>query len=200
MKARLLSTAVSAAILLAAGSALAHDAKYHVAQNTELKQFSGNELPSSAPANAEVPLWSNLLGHRFPATTASSEAQDYIDQAMMLTFGFNHAEAARSFRRAQEIDPSCAICFWGEALVLGPNINAPMDPGANAPALAALAKAKALADTASPREQALIAALENRYSADGDRAELDLAYADAMKRLPRSIPKTTTLPSSTPKR
>jgi tetratricopeptide (TPR) repeat protein len=188
MKSRLLSSAVSAAILIAAGSAFAHDAKYHVAQNTELKQFGGNELPRAKPKSAEVPLWPNLLGHRFEVSTSSTEAQDYIDQAMMLTFGFNHAEAARSFRQAQEIDPSCAICFWGEALVLGPNINAPMDPAANAPALAALEKAKALAGTASPREQALIKALDSRYAADGDRAELDLAYADAMTAVAAQYP------------
>ena len=148
MKSRLLSSAVSAAILIAAGSAFAHDGKYHVAQNTELKQFGGNELTPAAPKSAEVPLWPNLLGHRFETSTSSTEAQDYIDQAMMLTFGFNHAEAARSFRRAQEIDPSCAICFWGEALVLGPNINLPMQEDAVAPAYAAAQKAKALAGKA----------------------------------------------------
>ena len=47
---------------------------------------------------------------------------------MRLTFGFNHAEAARAFRAAQQLDPGCAMCYWGEALVLGPNINAPMFP------------------------------------------------------------------------
>jgi tetratricopeptide (TPR) repeat protein len=188
MNTRLLSSAISMAVLVTAGSAFAHDSKYHVAQNTELKQFSGHKLPASNSGKADVPLWSNLLGHHFPASTSSKEAQDFIDQAILLTFGFNHAEAARSFRRAQEIDPSCAICSWGEALVLGPNINAPMDPAANAPAMAALAKAKALAHSASPREQALIAALGHRYAAQGERSELDRAYADAMQAVAARFP------------
>src|SRR6185503_18082532 len=79
-------------------------------------------------------------------------------------------------------DPDCALCFWGEALAYGPNINAPMEPDAIASTLAALGKARALAGRASPAEQALIDALALRYSADpkADRAALDGAYADAM--------------------
>ncbi|HXV30076.1 MAG TPA: hypothetical protein VD840_07075 [Sinorhizobium sp.] len=188
MKTHLLSSALSAAILIAAAPAVAHDGQYHLAQNTELKQFGGNRLPPTADRDAKVPLWPNLTGHRFAASTASDEAQAYVDQAMMLTFGFNHAEAGRSFKQAQKIDPKCAICFWGEALVLGPNINAPMDPDANAAALAALAKAQALAGTASPRERALIAALASRYAPDTERAVLDQAYAHAMADVAASFP------------
>lgn len=188
MKTHLLSSALSAAILINAVPALGHDAKHHLAKNTELKQFGGNQLPTPATRGAQVPLWPSLTGHRFAGSTASREAQAYIDQAMMLTFGFNHAEAARSFKQAQTLDPSCAICFWGEALVLGPNINAPMDPDRNAAAMAAMAKASALAPSASPREQALIAALAHRYAPDADRPVLDQAYAHAMAEVTRKFP------------
>jgi tetratricopeptide (TPR) repeat protein len=177
-----LSTALTAAILVAAGPAFAHHDTIRLAQNTELKQFGGAEGPRAETRGTEIPLWDSLLGHRIVTSTKSDEAQAYIDQGIMLAFGFNHAEAARSFRRAQTIDPTCAICFWGEALVLGPNINAPMDPAANAPALAAIAKAQALAAGASQREQALIDALAARYALEGtaSRDALDEAYADAM--------------------
>ncbi|NRP72674.1 hypothetical protein ILFOPFJJ_03573 [Ensifer psoraleae] len=188
MKTHLLSGALSAAILIAAGPTLAHDAKYHLAKNTELKQFGGNQLPTPVADGAQVPLWANLTGHRSSASTANEGAQAYIDQAMMLSFGFNHAEAARSFRQAQKLDPSCSICFWGEALVLGPNINAPMDPDANAAAMAAVAQATALAPNASPREQALIAALAHRYAPDTERTVLDQAYADAMAEVAGKFP------------
>ncbi|WP_034858948.1 tetratricopeptide repeat protein [Sinorhizobium sojae] len=188
MKTHLLSSALSAVILINAVPVLGHDAKYHRAKNTELKQFGGNQLPTPATRGALVPLWPSLSGHRFSGSTDSEEAQAYIDQAMMLSFGFNHAEAARSFKQAQKLDPSCAICFWGEALVLGPNINAPMDPDSNAAAMAAMAKATALAPSASPREQALIAALAHRYAPDADRAVLDQAYADAMAEVTRKFP------------
>lgn len=188
MKAKLLSSVAFATLLLGATSASAHDPVLHVAQNTELRQFTGNVLAPATDEQGTVPLWQNLLSHHFPASTDSAEAQAYIDQAIMLTFGFNHAEAARSFRRAQELDPNCAICFWGEAFVLGPNINAPMEPDANAPALAALARANALAAGASDRERALIAALDTRYSAENDRPALDASFARAMANVSAEFP------------
>jgi hypothetical protein len=78
-------------------------------------------------------------------------------------------------------DVEAALCAWGEALVLGPNINAAMSADANAPALEALTRAKA-APNASAKERALIAALATRYSPEqqADRPTLDKAYADAM--------------------
>lgn len=195
MKRQLLTTALTAAILAVAGHipmpVAAREPACHATKTTELKQFTGNTRPREGKGDAEVPLWDNLLGHPFPTSTQVKEAQRYIDQAIMLTFGFNHAEAARSFRAAQALDPSCAICYWGEALVLGPNINAPMDPSANEPALAALDRAKALAAKATPREQALIAALDKRYAPAESglgRAELDRAYADAMEDVAARFP------------
>ena len=84
--------------------------------------------------DADPPLWDDL------GTTKSTEAQRYFDQGLRWAANFNHAEARRAFRKAQRLDPTCAMCFVGEALVLGPNINVPMDPEANAPAIAALRK------------------------------------------------------------
>jgi len=136
------------------------------------------------PALGEAPVLYKDLGKlHFKVDTRNAKAQAFFDQGLILAFGFNHAEAQRAFREAQKLDPNCAMCFWGEALILGPNINVPMMPDANAPALAALAKAVELAPRASPRDRALIEALAKRYSADpkADRAELDKAYAAGMK-------------------
>ena len=63
------------------------------------------------------------LTFHMPITTRDADAQRYFDQGMVLAFGFNHAESIRSFRAAQTLDPDCAMCFWGEALATGPNIN-----------------------------------------------------------------------------
>ena len=136
------------------------------------------------------PLFENLGDLTIPVTTTREAAQRYFDQGLRWTYGFNHAEALRAFRHARRIDPGCAMCYWGEALVLGPNINAPMDDGASGPAVEALTRAQELADTATPREQALIAALAKRYSADpqADRAALDMAYADAMDKVAERYP------------
>ena len=96
----------------------------------------------------------------------------------------------RAFRKAQSLDPNCAMCFLGEALVLGPNINAPMDPAANAPTIAALKKALELAAGATQKEKDIIAAVATRYSEDpaADRHALDNAFADATAALSDKYP------------
>jgi len=75
----------------------------------------------------KAPLFSGLGGIHFPVSTKSKEAQQYFDQGLMLSFGFNHAEAGRSFYEAARQDSSCAMCWWGFAYVLGPNYNAGME-------------------------------------------------------------------------
>ena len=142
---------------------------------------------SSAPAFAdtEPPLWDGLGSVTFKITTTNDRAQAYFDQGLRLAYAFNHGEAQRAFRMAQKLDPDCAMCFWGEALVLGPNINLPMQEDAVAPAFAAVQKAKALAGKAAPREQALIGALAARYGSDpkAARAPFDAAYAAEMAKV-----------------
>ena len=133
-------------------------------------------------ADNKPPLFASLGDFTYPITTKEAPAQSYFDQGLRLMHAFNHPEALRAFRWAQQIDPACAMCSWGEAYVLGPNINAPMDPEAIAPAAAAISRAKERVATASERERTLITALEKRYSADprADRSALNQAYADAM--------------------
>lgn len=161
-----------------------------VQAQTETRPFQpGQQLP--APADASTPpLYRNLGRLHMPVTTSSAQAQAYFDQGLRLAFAFNHAEAARAFRAAQAHDPHCAMCHWGEALVLGPNINAPMFPEAVAPAHAAAVRAALLAKRARPEERALIGAVARRYteSAPADRGVLDRAYADAMGEAARAFP------------
>ncbi len=137
-------------------------------------------LPELAPVGATL---LDGLGHyQMPITTDNDEVQRWFDQGLMLTYGFNHEAAERSFLKAIELEPECAMCWWGAALVLGPNINAPMDPAANSPAFERVEAAQALADRASEREQAYIHALAARYAdtAPEDRSQLDQAFAEAM--------------------
>jgi hypothetical protein len=138
----------------------------------------------AAPASRAggVPLLADLAATRLAIGPSNAAARRWFTQGLMLAYGFNHAGAVASFRRAQQIDPACALCWWGEAMALGPNINAAMDGRDRPAALAALDRALALKDGASAKEQALIDALATRYSRDAaaDRAALDAAYADAM--------------------
>lgn len=136
------------------------------------------------PATAAAPhLFDDLGPLTRPISSRVPEAQRYFDQGMRLMYGFNHQAAGLAFAQASRLDPKCAICSWGEALVLGPNINLPMLPEAVAPAWTALREAQARRAHASEVEQALIDALAQRYaeSARADRAPLDLAYANAMR-------------------
>ncbi|MBR1247430.1 tetratricopeptide repeat protein [Bradyrhizobium sp. AUGA SZCCT0169] len=146
--------------------------------------------PAPAFADTEPPLWTDIGSTTWKITTANERAQAYFDQGLRLAYAFNHDEARRAFRTAQNLDPDCAMCFWGEALVLGPNINLPMPEDAVAPAYAAAQKAKALAGKASPREQALIGAIAVRYGSDpkAARAPLDAAYAAEMAKAAKQFP------------
>jgi len=163
-----------------------------VATKTETAPFQPQPMQAAA---GDVPLYRNLGALAFNAGTRVAQAQAYFNQGVRLAFAFNHAEAQRAFQAAQRLDPECAMCFWGEALVLGPNINAPMVPEANPPALAALARATELKAKAGTRDRALIDALAKRYSADpkADRATLDAAYADAMKEVAARFPADDTV-------
>jgi tetratricopeptide (TPR) repeat protein len=150
---------------------------------------SCSHTPDKEKANAPgkdgrlAPLLDNLGGHRHPISTKSSLAQRYFDQGLTLIYGFNHAEAVRSFREAARLDPECAMAYWGIALGLGPNINASMPEDAVPEAYAALQKALELAGRASEKEAAYIRALAARYTKEPvkDRKALDAAYATAMR-------------------
>jgi tetratricopeptide (TPR) repeat protein len=147
--------------------------------------------PTPAPVEAPtVPLFNDLGSYHRDISTKNPTAQKYFDQGLRLTYGFNHDEAERAFREAVRLDPTCAFCWWGVGLVLGPNINLPIDPDRNAKAVEAVAKAKAIASGAFPVERALIDALAARYSADpaADRAKLDEAYATAMASVHKRFP------------
>jgi tetratricopeptide (TPR) repeat protein len=180
----LATLAVVAASPSQAGNTMSHcvvaDAGSQLQQAEAMKAYS----------EAEPPLWSTLGSLSYPIITKSPQAQQYFDQGLRLSFGFNHAEAQRAFRKAQHLDPDCAMCYFGEALVLGPNINVPMGPEADTAARAAISKAQSLTSGSSEKEKALIAALALRYSTDpaAQRPTLDAAYADAMAALADKYP------------
>ncbi len=133
-----------------------------------------------------------LGDHSYRITTSSPEAQAAFDRGLTLAFGFSHEAAIEQFREAAEIDPGCAMAFWGIALVNGPHINFPFVPPDKAKAAwDALTRARALAPRTSAVERDLIAALEKRYAdpQPEDRRPLDEAYAAAMREVWKAHPK-----------
>jgi tetratricopeptide (TPR) repeat protein len=145
--------------------------------------------PTPAPA-----LVTNLGTYHRPISSKSKKAQAYFDQGLRLLYAFNHEESQAAFEEAARVDPSCAICFWGAALTLGPNINLPAIPERAEAAWGFLEKARAASPGASPVERALIGALAQRYAhppptEPEKQHALDTAYADAMRQVAKRFPK-----------
>lgn len=143
-----------------------------------------------APATGSMPLLDGLGDLHMAVTTNSPDAQRYFDQGLRLMYAFNHDEAARSFERAIQFDSTCALCHWGVAYALGPNINLPMDPGSEPRAVAAIGRAAQLRGRATARERALIDAMAVRYGepAGAKRAARDSAFATSMRGVARRFP------------
>lgn len=144
----------------------------------------------NGPVEAAPPLLDNLGTLHHPITTTSSLAQQYFDQGLRLGYGFNHEEAIAAFEEAARQDPQAAMAYWGIALALGPNINAPMAKEDERRAIEAVQKARGLAKGVSASEQAYIEALTKRYlpTKGLKRAGMDKAYADAMRTVWRQYP------------
>jgi len=134
-----------------------------------------------------TPLLLPGLGNRHhPISTKNPEAQKYFDQGLMLVFGFNRAEAVRSFRRASQLDPKSPMPHWGMSLAYGRHMNMDVDMDVEpAKAYAAIQQAVALIGSASEKEQVYVHALEQRCSKDenADGQKLDAAYAAGMVKL-----------------
>ena len=141
------------------------------------------------PGKPLAPRLQNLGIHTFKVTTNSPRAQLFINQGVNLAYGFNHGEAARAFAEAARLDPKCAMAYWGHALVLGPNINAAMDPKDEPKARELVERAIALKGRATRRERAYIDALATRYTGRSeDRTKADRAFAEAMRKLAQAYP------------
>ncbi len=179
-------------ILSSAALAAACSSQLDVSDDQPLSPDSDQAIVKRGGA----PLFYGMGDFHRKITTSDPAAQRYFDQGMVLAFGFNHAESIRSFKAAQKIDPGCAMCFWGEALATGPNINvtskgkAVMSDADRQAAYAAIKKAKSLAPSATKAERKLINALGQRYNGkpDTDRDPLDHAWATAMREFVADYP------------
>ncbi|HYC33521.1 MAG TPA: hypothetical protein VEB59_14630 [Gemmatimonadales bacterium] len=163
-------------------------ARYAAAQDEQAHQHMSG-MPTVTD-HAGAPLYENL-GALHYQVTATAPAQAYFDQGLRLAWGFNHEEAIASFTEAARQDSTCAMCWWGIAYALGPNINAPMDTAAVRPAWEAIRRAQASAGRATPVERDMIAAMAKRYAPEpaADRAKLDSAYAQAMGAVAKKHPR-----------
>ncbi len=141
-------------------------------------------------ASAPVTLMTGLGDLHHPVSTGNEQAQQFFDQGLRLIYAFNHAEAARSFGKAAELDPKLAIAYWGIAEAVGPNYNDPASADRFQQAHAAIQKASELSSGASPAERAYIAAMAKRFPADpkSDLRKAAEAYNDAMREVAKTYP------------
>lgn len=162
--------------------------------NLPVNQFICNFVPTDSKwyqTDNKAPLFEGLDVINFPISTSNELVQKYFNQGMVLAYGFNHAEAARSFYYASRLDPACAMAYWGYAYVLGPNYNAGMEIDNYERAYEAIQKAIILSkNNTSPKEMALINALSKRYVKEPveDRKQLDVAYSMAMGEVFKQFP------------
>lgn len=136
-------------------------------------------------------LYSGFDGYARRITTQSEAAQRWFNQGIQLLYGYNHDEAIRSFEKAAEVDPSCAIAWWGSAYARGLHINNPqMTEEQSRLAHEAAQKAMDALDDETPTEHALVRAVARRYAwpVPEDRSPLDQAYADAMEQAWHQFP------------
>jgi len=148
-------------------------------------------LAGTGIVNGKEPIFDGLGSYKRTVTTDSPRAQRYFNQGLAFYHGFNHGEAIRSFQEAARLDPKCAMAHWGIALACGPHINLPLVPPPAAElAWKELKLAQENAEHASPVERDLIEALCRRYAnpQPEDRAPLDQAYADAMRKVWQNYP------------
>ena len=148
--------------------------------------------PAPAKPAADPLVGATLLPRAWGATGSRSpaqhpEVQRWFDQGLMLTFGFNHDAAERSFLKATELDPDCAMCWWGAALVLGPHVNSGMDPAQQRQdAWTRLQRAVALAPRATDARAGVHRRARRRATPSTRRrtgVPLDEAYAQSTGRL-----------------
>jgi hypothetical protein len=152
--------------------------------------FCAPGFDPSKLGESKAPLLEGLGNLHYKITTRSELAQQYFDQALTLSYAFNHGEAARSFKEVVIIDSTCAMGYWGLAFVLGPNYNAALNPTSLGDINAAVTKAVLYSKNSSKREQGLINALAKRYPKHevDDMTPYASAYADAMKNIYKQFP------------
>jgi tetratricopeptide (TPR) repeat protein len=147
-----------------------------------------------------MPDYYDLGTYSRPVTTSSPEAQLWFDRGLLWCYGFNHEEAVRCFRKAAEHDNGCVMAYWGIAAASGSNYNKRWEDFGEAELQEVLAVVRrateaALAhmDGATPVEQALIRALEQRYQSDQVVSNDELcvwndAYAASMRSVYAAFP------------
>jgi hypothetical protein len=153
--------------------------------------YGGGAVVAASSDATKSPLFAGTGAHTRAITGAKAETQRYFDQGVAFITGFNHDEGLRAMEYAVQLDPECAMAWWGVALACSPHIN---NTGVSAErakrAREALAEAEKFSAACTSAEKALIRAMGVRFAQDpkAKRKPLDEAYADAMREVWQAHP------------
>lgn len=139
--------------------------------------------PEGVASDKPMPLIRGLAPIHYVISSSHPDVQSYFDQGISLLYGFEYAAAYQSFKKARTLDPNCAMCNWGMAMALGPNINngdmADKDAAEARDLVAAALTKPGLRD----RDRALLEALAIRYAPNPPKDQGNVyaeKYADAL--------------------
>ena len=199
MRSKLFLLATTSAFLLAAGPAAVADMR---AETTAMTLVSNPQVcgkvgsAESGASVADMVMVEGFGSDGFVIDTQNPQAQAWFDHGVRLRWAFEHSESVRAFRKARLLDPSCAMCAWGEAWAIGPNLNGGgTDDQSIATGLRVAREARRLTRNATPVQRQMIDALIQRYS--GREATRGQRFARSMDRLARNNPADIGLASIT---
>ena len=133
-----------------------------VASAALLSLLAACAMPLQPDLAARAPELAGYGQLQWAVSTTSAAAQKLFVQGVLQAYAFNEVEAVRMFKAALAQDPACAMCAWGVAWQLGPNINN-HSRSQEAEALRYVSHALRHVASATPREKALIEAMALRY-------------------------------------
>ncbi|WP_380940998.1 hypothetical protein [Sphingomonas floccifaciens] len=126
-------------------------------------------------------------------STDVPRAQAFFDNGMQLGAAFAHKAAIAAMQEAARLDPTCAMCAWGDAWASGPTLNYDKDEAETAKLLIRATQAQALAArSGTPLERALTDALVLRYQLGPENSGA-IAYAEAMAALAKAHPENAAI-------
>ena len=153
-----------------------------------INAICGAENAIAAGLAADGKIRAGVGTSQFNADTVNAEAQAWFDFGFKSYHGFLHAEAKGALAKAAALDPSCALCVWGEALSLGSTLNYAVTPEQTAAALIVADRAARLVKPGDERMASLTAALQLRYRPTAPPEGREQAYGKAMDAIARRYP------------
>jgi tetratricopeptide (TPR) repeat protein len=142
----------------------------------------------------------DLGSHSYSITTGSVEAQIWFDRGLIWCYGFNHEEAVRCFEKTVELDPQCAMGYWGIAYASSSFYNKPWAWFGDDERVQSLKicyenihKAKQLSSNSTLSEQLLISALCDKHQREAiidlsEPEQWEKTYSDSMRELQSCFP------------